>query len=811
MRFVAGLSVLVLCACPVTPPSPNDDGGSTTPALTTCDAGSFENAAGQCQPAGWTACGPGFGASPSGWGCDAVLDGPCDAGAMSVPGEACAAIGWVRCPPGFAAAPGGWGCQPTLPTTSCIGATRAAIGSTACQPIGDCGAAFPPAAATLFVDASFDAGMLDDTHFATISGALAAATPGTTIAVAPGSYGEALVPTKPVKLIGRCAERVQLTGSPALSVLAVQGVEVEGFTVRDSTLAARVERAGGLTLRHAVLEANRRSAIQALDPGTQVTLEDVVIRGTLADPATQTFGQGIAASYSAHLTLTDVELTQNHEAGLFLDRTGTGATLTRTVVSGTLPRASTGKLGWGIAVQGGSTLEADTLVVQDNRATGLLVAQSASRATLTDAVMRRTSLGLDNAGASRGVAVTVLQGGALTWTGGAAEEAPQGLVLVENASSAATLSHVTARAVEGQGSSTFGLSAQGSARLTLDHVAVLRVVGSGLLALSLAEVSLDHVGVFDTTGVGLLVQDSARVSGTAVEVRRHADVAVLAARQGSLTLTRCVLADALSAPSADAGVARYGAAATEAGTVTLDQCLIDHNVGAGLYAATPGASAIVTSTVVRDTMLDAHGEFGQGVVAENGGWVDLQDVAVVGNHTAGLQVDDETSVISAHRVSVRSTLPNALGARGRGANANFGGLLSSTDSAFVDNQQVGIFAFQSRVELTDTVVLGTRTDPDGSFGNGLEALTDGAILLKGGALVGNAGIGAVFAEGAGLLDGARVAKNPVGLHAQDGSTVEELGRAPQTLGARQVVVTSATTFKDNQAKVSAGTVPVPAR
>ncbi|MDP1824156.1 MAG: right-handed parallel beta-helix repeat-containing protein [Archangium sp.] len=807
MRFLAALSLFVLCACPGEAP-PAEDGG-TTPAPTTCEAGHFENAAGQCQPAGWTTCGAGFVPSAGGWGCDAVLDGSCDAGSLAVPGEACTAIGWARCPPGFTRDPSGWTCEPTLPIVPCTGATRAAIGSAACQPIGDCGAAFPPAAATLFVDASFGAGMLDATHFATISGALGSAAAGATIAVAPGTYGESLVATRPVKLIGRCAGQVRLSGSPALTVLAVQGVEMEGFTVRDSTLAARVEGGGQLTLRHCVLDANRRSGVQALDPGSRLTLEDVVVRGTLVDPATQTFGQGIAASYSAHVTLTDVELSQNRETGLFLDRAGTTATLTRTLVSGTLPRASTGKLGMGIAVQGGAALDAETLVLQDNRAAGLLVTQPTSRAALVDAVVRRTSLGLDNAGTPMGMAVVVLQGGALSWTGGAAEDAPHGLLMTDNAPSAATLSFVTARGVQGAGSSTFGLSAQGAARLTLEHVAVLSVVGSGVQALSLAEVSLDHVGVFDTTGVGLRAQDAARVRGTAVEVRRHADVAALASRQGSIALTGCVLAEATGTP-ADGGVAGYGAAVAEAGALTLDRCLLAHNAGAGLYATTRG-TAIATSTVVRDTRLDPNGEFGQGVVAERGGWVDLQDVAVVGNHTAGLQAADDTSAISALRVTVRSTLPNALGSRGRGANASFGALLTAKDSAFVDNQQVGLFAFQSRVEVTDSVVRDTRADPDGRFGNGLEALTDGAILFVGGAIEGNAGIGAVFAEAAGVLDGARIAKNPVGLHAQDGSTVEELASAPQPLGARQVVVTQATAFKDNQAKVSAGTVPVPPR
>lgn len=806
------LSALVLCACPpVSPPPSEKDGGDVSAAPPVgCDAGSYQDALGACQPAGWTSCGRGFEVDSSGWGCEVGLGAACDAGSMAVPGEGCVAIGWAQCPPGFQRDPSGWNCEPTLPAGPCTGATRAAIGSTACRSVGDCEVAFPPVASSLWVDASFDAGQLDATHFSRISEALAAAAPGATIAVAPGSYAESLLFTKPLKLVGRCAQRVQLTGSPALQVSAVQGVEVEGFTVRDSTLAARVERAGGLTLRRSVLEANRRSAVQALDPGTQLTLEEVVIRGTLVDSATQTFGQGIAASYSAQVALTDVELTQNREVGLFLDRAGTRAQLTRTVISGTLPRAGSGRLGWGIAVQGGATLEAHALVVEDNRVTGLMV-QGPSRATLEDAVVRRTSLGLDSTGQAAGVGVMVLRGGLLRWTGGAVEDAPQGLVLGQDASSAVSLSHVTARGVVGvQGTSTFGVSGQGSAGLTLDHVAILRIVGSGVLAMSQTEVSLAHVGLFDIAGFGLRSQDAARIDGAAVEVRRHEDVAALSTDRASLRLTGCVLSDAAIGPLADAGVSGYGAAAARAATLTLESCLVAHNLGAGLYV-TQGASATVTSTVVRDTALDRQGEFGQGVVAEGGGRVDLRDVAIVRSHTAGLQVAQADSVISAVRVTVRSTLPNAGGTRGRGANASFGGTLSSLGSAFVDNQQVGLFAYQSRMELIDTVVLGTRADPDGSFGNGVEALTDGSILFIRGAIEGNAGMGAVFAEGAGLLDQARVARHPVGLHAQDGSTVEEVDRPPQSLGARQVAITRATTFEENRTKVSADTVPVPAR
>ncbi len=789
---MVGFLGCLLFACPVEPMA-IPDGGVT--ATGSCDAGSSLGADGACHLAGWTDCGEGF--ASAGWGCEAVV-AACDAGAMSVPGEACTPIGWTQCPSGFLRSADGWSCEPTLPTAPCTGATRAAIGAATCVAVGDCAAPFPPANATLFVD---PAGGVDATHFTTLSAALAAAQTGAIIAVAAGDYAEPLVAVRPVKLVGRCAERVRLTGSPAVFVDGVQGVELEGFTLHDALLAARVERGGALTLRHAVLEANLRSAVQALDLGTRVVLDDVVVRDTRPDPATQTFGQGLAASFGARVTLTDVELSGNRETGLFLDREQTSATLTRVVVSRTLPRASSGKLGWGVAAQRGAVLTASLLVIQDSTLSGLVLSQAPSTATLTDVFVRRTALGLDNNGRPQGFGVAVLGGAALSWIGGGVDGSPGALVHVQDPGSEATLRDVTVRGVRfTAGVPPAGIRAEDAAKLTLNRVAVLDTAGSGVLASSLSELTVDHLGVFDSVGVGLRAQGS-RVTGVAVEVRRHGDSAVLASEQGSLTLDACVLADA----SSDEGL---GASVTDQAFLSMSKCLLSDNTTAGVYATRLG-SAFVSRTVIAGTRLDAAGEFGQGVVAERGAAVTLTDVMVTGNHSAGLQVADVDSVIDATRVTVRSTLPNGTGTRGRGANANFQGVLRLSASALVDNQQVGVFVLLSRVEAIDTVVLGTRADPDGSYGNGLEVLTDGVLTFTRGAVEGSSGIAAVFAESAGGLDGVRIAKNAIGLHAQDGSTVEELASVPAALGARQVAVTTSTRFEENQSKLSAGTIPLP--
>ncbi|MER2559227.1 MAG: right-handed parallel beta-helix repeat-containing protein [Myxococcaceae bacterium] len=796
--LLAGLCLFLL-ACPSQPPPPTCDSGCVVDAGSErCGPGTFENAKGECQRVGFTACDAGFVTGAAGW-CEANV-ATCDAGAWAFPGEGCSALGWVQCPDGFRST--GSSCEPILPSTPCTGATRAALGQSACVPVGDCNAAFPPATATHFVDA---AGPLDATHFRTIAAALQAAPDDAVIAIAPGTYAQTLVPTKPVKLIGQCAERVTLIGSPAIDLQRTR-VEVEGVTIRDSILAARVEQGASLALRHVVLDANERSGVQAVDRGSRVVLEDVVVRGTGPDPATSTFGQGVAAGSGASVSLTDVELTRNGETALFLNNAGTTATLNGVVISETKPRASNGRLGWGIAAQAGASFTATRLVVQDSRGVGILVAQGGSTATLTNTLVRRVGASTDSMGAPFGFGVSA-QAATVTWNGGGVEDVVGGLVDVQGASGSMTLRDLSARGALSGSAPRFGFEARNGSKLSVTRSTVREVASTGVVSFDRSQVTLDHLAVTGVSGIGVRAQGG-DVTGAFVDVHGHTEAGALASLGAALTLSNCVLGGAIQG-GVDGGMG-LGASASERGLLELSGCLLDDNVTAGLYVRDVGSQAVVTNSEVRGTRLDAAGEFGQGVIVEHGGSVSLEDVSLRANHTAGLQVQMMSSTLTANRVSVLNTLPLADGTRGRGANAAFGGALSVSNSAFVDNQQVGLFAFQSRIDATDTLVRSTRADPDGRYGNGLEALTQATVVFVRGAIEASAGIAAVFGGGSGVIDGVRLAGNTIALHAQDGSSIIETTTVPAVLGTQQVIVTPTTTFVKNQSKTSADAVTVPA-
>jgi hypothetical protein len=289
----------------------------------------------------------------------------CPAGSMPVIGAAdCQPVGWTTCPSGFVPDPSGWGCIDVLPRAPCTGATREAIGETACHPIGDCVAPFPPPGATIFVDPTF--AVLDATHFATITSAVAAAPAGAVVAVAAGRYKESVLVPRAMKIAGRCAAQVIVDGggtttSPGIRV-TVPGVEVSGLTLSGQMFGASAGLGSNLVLRDCVLEGNVAMGM-FVSMGAVVAVSNCAIRGTLVD-ATGAFGRGINAQSGAALTLTDSTVSGNRNSGVYLSGSGTKATLKGVVIRDTTPNDAS-DTGRGLVVQLGASLDLSSSVLFD--------------------------------------------------------------------------------------------------------------------------------------------------------------------------------------------------------------------------------------------------------------------------------------------------------------------------------------------------------------------------------------------------------------------------------------------------------------
>lgn len=227
------------------------------------------------------------------------------------PPDPVASVGPASCADGFGRdAAGGTACTAIVPTAACTGATRAALGSTACVPIGDCSAALP-AGATVVTDPS------------KLVATLAAAAPGSTVALEPGTY-PGIVIDKDLTLVGRCAERVIFSGTGAGRGISVNRghVVLRGLSVTNFQLGVAVPK--GATLDASQLYI-AKSQIDFDVYGTATLGESVIDGGLTTDAA------GVWAASGAKLDMHDVETREIISGVVALD-TGTTVTMKRSVL-----------------------------------------------------------------------------------------------------------------------------------------------------------------------------------------------------------------------------------------------------------------------------------------------------------------------------------------------------------------------------------------------------------------------------------------------------------------------------------------------
>ncbi len=582
------------------------------------------------------ACAQGFEPAADGVGCDATLPATaCPPGTRARLGFCeCQPVGWTSCPAGFETDPSGWGCAAILPATPCTGATRAALGSRQCVPVGDCAAPFPPANATVFVDA---AGPLDATHFHTISEAVAAAPPDAVIAVEAGTYTESLLFTKSVTVVGRCAERVVLSGgagpSAALRLGRPETVAVRGLSVVDHLDAVALGSGGRLSLDDCVLEKNRSTSLLIGGSGTRLSLARSAVRNTVPD-ASGAYAVGADVSAGATLELVDTDFTGHVGTAVHTYDAGSLARLTRSVVADTL-LSTAGLDGRGFAIDEGSRVELTQVAVLRNHTWALVVDGTA---TLTDTLIADT---LPAADGELGRGVEVSPTGRFTLTGGAIVNSHDVGLIARGQGSSATLTHAVLRGTTptGQGLGGVAFTIRDDATLVASGSAFVDNVNAGgtfLEARVGGEASLSDCLVAGTTAFG----PTGRAAGLVVDPGYHAlldeltfdrNTEVSLYVEGRVEATALVVLHTAVSPAGKNGV---GVAVNYQGALVLERALIAHSETAGIEVLNAGTTATIVDTVVRDSAPQPDGGFGHGLIAEGlleGG----PDVTVRGSRFTG--------------------------------------------------------------------------------------------------------------------------------------------------------------------------------
>ncbi len=144
-----------------------------------------------------------------------------------------------------------------------------------------------------------------------------------------------------------------------------------------------VQKGASVALSRARIVGSHYIGAHAIDPGTTLTLEDVIVEGTQPRQTDLKFGQGLRAEDGAVVSATRVELNNNHEIGL-MALVGAQVTLEDVVIRGTRPQQSGGLAGRGLYVEQGSRVQGRRLALLENHEIAIYAVDADTEVSLTD-------------------------------------------------------------------------------------------------------------------------------------------------------------------------------------------------------------------------------------------------------------------------------------------------------------------------------------------------------------------------------------------------------------------------------------------
>ncbi len=227
-----------------------------------------------------------------------------------------------------------------------------------------------------------------------------------------------------------------------------------------------------------------------------------------------------------------------------------------------------------------------------------------------------------------------------------------------------------------------------------------------------------------TYAVGEVVDRSVHVVGRCaarVTLRGDTDVPVLLARGAAASLD---LRQVTVSGNGRGVWAEMGARAT------LRRVRISRATGTGIVAMNPGTRVDGADVLVEDTLPTADTMRGRGIDARSGAQVTLSRTALVDNRDIGAIAFDRNTLIELTDSVVRGTRVRGDGLNGPGMVAQDGSRVRTVRAVIEDNTSAGVEAFLqgSVAELTDTLVRRTHVLPTGIGGRGVEIGETGQLV-----------------------------------------------------------------------------------
>ncbi|MBX7113567.1 MAG: right-handed parallel beta-helix repeat-containing protein [Myxococcaceae bacterium] len=593
--------------------------------------------------------------------------------------------------------------------------------------------------------------------FQTVGAALVNAAPGTIVAIAKGTYDEAVRVPAGVTLWGACVAQTTLTSSTSHAIIGTVTPLGAGVTVRNLTVSG--ERPGvvvGVPTATAVIEdvavLRTKGFGIVVANGAQATARSVLVRNV--GSATQG-GDGFHVEGGGTLTLAKVVVEQI--VGLGIVAFGDGSRVEGSQVA-ILHGVSTpdGLTGSAIETTLNATVTVHEFAFEGNEA-GAVYAATGGKVSLTDGVVRdtqprTTDLGLGNA-------IAVLKGGRVETTRTTLDRNHSISVYVADSTASVQLTDTVVRETlpeKRSGEPGFGLVVMSGGRAEVARLTVQNSRGNGVSV---------HLPGSTLVGTDLTVLDTRELATTKV--------------------------------------AGDGVSIARGATAQLTRVRLERNRASGLIAGGPGTSVEVADLTVRSTSADLSTRQSFGLGAQEHARITVRRALVEQNQQVGVVVNG--AVIDAEDLVVRDTRgEGGDGPVGRGVHVQQGGQLVVRRGLFENNREAGISAINANTVITleDVVVQKTRrrdcvprcADEGGS---GMASLGGAHIAARRFVITSNVSCGVELGDlGTMDLTQGMVSDNPIGVCMS--STGFDVNRLDQ-----EVV------YLGNASKLSADFFPVP--
>ncbi len=394
-------------------------------------------------------------------------------------------------------------------------------------------------------------------------------------------------------------ERCTLTGNEWAAIWAQHAgteVTVEDTVIRDSVrtsngkngLGICVEEGAVLQAERCVLDGNQHVGAYAYDTGTELLLVDTVIRDT-QHGGNRCQGMGVYAKEGASCVVQGCLLERNASIGVNARGIGTELVLVDTVIRDTLPDGLD-DFGFGLQAYEGAVVSLEGCQLERNGMAGIIVGDEGTEFALTDTTVRDT---LPHESGDFGYGIEI-SGGAMLAARGCVLEHNRvvGLIAIDPGT-LVTLQDTVIRDTEPDWNGEFGpgIQAEDGAQLFLDGCTLDGNTTWGIAATEAGT----HIEIRDSSvtrtrrtwgersgaAIGVAADFDATISASGLVARGNEGPGLYTIVRGMIRCDGCALLD-----NRFAGAATYAAGALEISSSTIagTREIADTGGGVGVYA-----------------------------------------------------------------------------------------------------------------------------------------------------------------------------------------------------------------------------------